>query len=117
MEPLLRLLLTNAAAAGLIAVVAFALSRLVRRPAVAHALWLLALLKLVTPPVVSLPLLPAWRAVPTRGAPAASVVPLATAPATIASSAATTARIASSRAPGLARFEEPQSLAPASTTS
>src|SRR6187397_2376218 len=107
MEPLLRLLLTNAAAAGLIAVVAFALSRLVRRPAVAHALWLLALLKLVTPPLVSLPLLPAWRAVPTRGAPAApSVVPLATAPATIASSAATTARIASSRAPGLARFEE-----------
>jgi beta-lactamase regulating signal transducer with metallopeptidase domain len=118
MEPLLRILLTNAAIAGLIAVVAFALSRLVRRPAVAHALWLLALLKLVTPPLVSLPLLPAWRAVPTRGAPAApSIVPLATAPATIASSAATTARIASSRAPGLARFEEPQSLAPASTTS
>jgi hypothetical protein len=54
-DALLRLLLTNAAAAGLLAVLAFAVSRVVRRPALAHGLWLVALLKLVTPPVVPLP--------------------------------------------------------------
>ncbi len=69
MDALLRLLLTNAAAAGLLAVLAFAVSRVVRRPALAHGLWLVALLKLVTPPVVPLPLLPAWRSLPRpRGA-------------------------------------------------
>ena len=79
MDALLRLLLTNAAAAGLLAVLAFAVSRVVRRPALAHGLWLVALLKLVTPPVVPLPLLPAWRSVPALTAPAPPlVVPMGT---------------------------------------
>ena len=60
MDALARVLLTNAAAAGLLAALAFLVSRSVRRPEVAHALWLLALLKLLTPPVVPLPLVPRW---------------------------------------------------------
>ena len=65
MDVLLRLLFTNAAAAGLLAALAFAVSRMVRRPALAHGLWLLALLKLLTPPLVPLPLLPAWQGLET----------------------------------------------------
>jgi beta-lactamase regulating signal transducer with metallopeptidase domain len=61
MDAALRLLLTNATAAGLLALVAWAASRLVKRPAVVHGLWLLALARLVTPPVVPLPVLPAWQ--------------------------------------------------------
>ena len=68
MEPLLRLLLTNAALAGLLALAAWAASRLVRRQAVVHALWLLALVKLVTPPLVELPLLPASVTTPSEPA-------------------------------------------------
>ncbi|HZO09488.1 MAG TPA: M56 family metallopeptidase [Myxococcota bacterium] len=93
MDALLRLLLTNAAAAGLLAVLAFAVSRVVRRPALAHGLWLVALLKLVTPPVVPLPLLPAWRSLPALTAKAPPmVVPMGTrlqpAPAATADTAA-----------------------------
>src|SRR5260370_31109803 len=58
MDALFRLLITNAAAAGLLAVGAWVASRLVKRPAVVHGLWLLALAKLVTPPPVPLPVLP-----------------------------------------------------------
>jgi beta-lactamase regulating signal transducer with metallopeptidase domain len=92
-DALLRLLLTNAAAAGLLAVLAFAVSRVVRRPALAHGLWLVALLKLVTPPVVPLPLLPAWRSLPALTAKAPPmVVPMGTrlqpAPAATADTAA-----------------------------
>ena len=43
MDDPVRLLLTNAAAAGLIALVAWAASRTIRRQAVVHGLWLLAL--------------------------------------------------------------------------
>jgi beta-lactamase regulating signal transducer with metallopeptidase domain len=60
MDTGLRLLLTNAALAALVASMALLVSRLVRRPALAHAFWLLALVKLVTPPILSLPLLPTW---------------------------------------------------------
>ena len=59
MDEALRLLLTNAVLAGLLALAACVASRLTRRQAVVHGLWLLALLKLVTPPLVELPLLPA----------------------------------------------------------
>jgi hypothetical protein len=59
-----RFLLTNAGAAGLIALLAWAASRVVRRQAVLHGLWLLALVKLVTPPIAPLPLLPAWTGLP-----------------------------------------------------
>ncbi len=73
-----RLLLTNAAAAGLIALAAWAASRVVRRPAAVHALWLLALLKLVSPPIAPLPLLPTWTGEPlvfAPRAPTAVVIP------------------------------------------
>jgi len=73
-DALFRLLLTNAASAGALALVAFAASRAVRRPALAHGLWLLALVKLVAPPVVPLPLVPDWRSLPRLAAPVAPTV-------------------------------------------
>ena len=58
MDAPLRLLLTNAAAAGTIALVAWVASRVTKRQAVVHGLWLLALARLVTPPIAPLPVLP-----------------------------------------------------------
>ncbi|MGO9468830.1 MAG: M56 family metallopeptidase [Isosphaeraceae bacterium] len=60
MESLVHGMLSNAVAAAMLALAVGALSRLCRRPALIHSLWLVVLLKLVTPPVVpvSLPLLP-----------------------------------------------------------
>src|SRR5438105_3117554 len=49
-------MLGNAAAAAVLAALAAALSYFVRAPAVRHAAWVLVLLKLVTPPLFSLPL-------------------------------------------------------------
>lgn len=68
MSTLLALGLANAIGAGLLAVPAFLVSRYGKRPALAHALWLVVLLKLVTPPVVrpSLAWLPAADAPPAR---------------------------------------------------
>ena len=55
METLLRAGLSNAATATLMALVVAVLSRpLARRPAILHGLWLLVLLKLVTPPFYEL---------------------------------------------------------------
>src|SRR5438046_913360 len=56
MDALLHIGLGNAVAATALALVAAALGRIARRPALAHALWLLVLLKLLTPPLVWLPL-------------------------------------------------------------
>ena len=64
MHEALRLLLTNAVLAGLLALAAWVVSHFTKRQAVVHGLFLLALLKLVTPPLVELPLLPAGDAVP-----------------------------------------------------
>ncbi len=55
-DTVLRAVGSNVGVAAAIALVAFGVSRWSRRPALAHTLWLLVLLKLVTPPVVSLPL-------------------------------------------------------------
>ncbi len=74
MHEALRLLLTNAVLAGLLALAAWVVSRFTKRQAVVHGLFLLALLKLVTPPLVELPLLPAGDAVP-RAEEATSSVP------------------------------------------
>lgn len=61
METLVKLGLANAVAATAIALVVAASGRwLTRRPAMLHCLWLLVLLKLVTPPLWDLPL-PAWK--------------------------------------------------------
>jgi Zn-dependent protease with chaperone function len=78
MDDPFRLVLTNAGAAGLIALVAWAASRVLRRPAVVHGLWLLALVRLVTPPIAQLPLLPAWTGLPVlsvRPTPTVVVIP------------------------------------------
>src|SRR5215471_15146516 len=50
MRMLLETGLSNAVMATALALMAAILSRLCRRPALSHALWLLVLLKLVTPP-------------------------------------------------------------------
>jgi beta-lactamase regulating signal transducer with metallopeptidase domain len=58
MPSLLCLALSNAVLATILAVIVAVIARCCRRPAVRHALWLLVLLKLVTPPL--LPLSIAW---------------------------------------------------------
>ena len=55
METLLRIGLSNAVAALLLALLVVTVACIWRRPAVLHALWLLVLVKLVTPPLVWLP--------------------------------------------------------------
>src|SRR5579872_3655528 len=62
MDTLLRIGLSNAAVAIVLAVLAVAAGCLGRRPALAHGLWLLVLLKLVTPPLVPIAL--PWPAAP-----------------------------------------------------
>jgi beta-lactamase regulating signal transducer with metallopeptidase domain len=61
MTTLLQTGLANAVCAALLAIAALVAARRSRRPALVHSLWLLALLKLVTPPLfpVALPWLPA----------------------------------------------------------
>ena len=61
MGSLVEVGLANALVAGVLAIVALLAGRFSRRPAMAHALWLIVLLKLITPPVVSLPV-PWWEA-------------------------------------------------------
>jgi bla regulator protein blaR1 len=57
METLLRAGLSNAVAATLMAIIVTLLSRpLARRPAILHGLWLLVLIKLVTPPIYEVPI-------------------------------------------------------------
>jgi beta-lactamase regulating signal transducer with metallopeptidase domain len=51
MAPLMTIALANAVCAALLAVFALLVGRFCRRPAVLHGLWLLVLLKLVTPPL------------------------------------------------------------------
>ena len=54
--PWLSLIISNVVLASLIAFSAWFVQRRLRRPAVARILWLLVLVKLVTPPAVSVPL-------------------------------------------------------------
>ncbi len=54
MNGLLTLALTNAVLAGALVPVAYAVTRIWRNPHIAHAMWLLVLLKLVTPPIISI---------------------------------------------------------------
>ncbi len=55
METLLRVGLSNAVVACVLAAVAALVGRFGRRPALSHALWLLVLVKLVTPALVDVP--------------------------------------------------------------
>src|SRR6266404_5788812 len=56
MDMLLHVGLANAVLATGLALVAWVAGRLARRPALAHALWLLVLLKLITPPLLTVPI-------------------------------------------------------------
>jgi bla regulator protein BlaR1 len=56
MKELLEIGLNNAFMAAILGVLAAGLCRLYRRPAFAHGIWLIVLLKLVTPPLLLLPL-------------------------------------------------------------
>ncbi len=67
METLLRVGLSNAVAAGLLALAAASVGVFARgRPAIRHGLWILVLLKLVTPPLWTVPV--GWVAVPQKTA-------------------------------------------------
>ena len=100
METALQLVLTNAAAAAVVAGVALVVSRVVRRPALAHALWLIALVKLVTPPLLPLPLLPAWQGLPSLYlAKAPTVVRMAPDPSSPPGFATPALRVADAHAP------------------
>jgi beta-lactamase regulating signal transducer with metallopeptidase domain len=55
-ETVLQTALSNAVVASALALVAVLVGRFCRRPALAHGLWLLVLLKLVTPPLVPVPI-------------------------------------------------------------
>ena len=56
MFALLEIALSNAVVASLLALGAIAVGRMGRRPALTHSLWLLVLLKLITPPVIPIPI-------------------------------------------------------------
>lgn len=56
MSPLLETLLGNAVLVVPIALLVWVASRVLRRPAITHALWVLVLVKLVTPAITRLPL-------------------------------------------------------------
>ena len=58
MQLLAEILLSNLVIAGGLAIIAFGLRKAGGVPHLVHALWLLVLVKLVTPPLVSLPILP-----------------------------------------------------------
>ena len=51
----LTALLSNLVCAGGLALMAFSVTKVWRNPHLAHALWLLVLVKLLTPPLVEIP--------------------------------------------------------------
>jgi beta-lactamase regulating signal transducer with metallopeptidase domain len=65
-DDVLNIGLSNALVAMLLAVIAIVVGMIYRRPALMHGLWLLVLLKLVTPPLVRIPI--AWSGAPESGA-------------------------------------------------
>ena len=56
MEALVHAMLSNALVATVLALPPLVLARFGRSPALVHSLWLVVLLKLVTPPLVTIPL-------------------------------------------------------------
>jgi beta-lactamase regulating signal transducer with metallopeptidase domain len=80
-EGLLQIGVTNAVLATLLAVAAATASKLLRRPALSHALWLLVLIKILTPPLVVIPIaLPAAEEESTPAAPVVAQVEVKLAP-------------------------------------
>lgn len=107
MSALLSLVATNALTAGALALLAWMAGRTLKRQAVVHGLWLLALVKLVTPPLVPMAVLPAWSALlPAPAAPVTALIRTRAVPATPASLAgpgATASGILAAGAPDLHR--------------
>ena len=60
MESLVHAMLSNAVAAAFLAVLVAIIGRACRRPAVIHSLWLVVMLKLVTPPILPVSLPEQW---------------------------------------------------------
>lgn len=86
MDTLLQIGLSNAVVASLLAVLALVVGAVCRRPAVVHGLWLLVLLKLVTPPLVHVPVpwpVPADLAPSAASPDAGPTKPAADSPATV----------------------------------
>ncbi len=73
MNAIIAVLLLNAVLVVPIAILAWVTMRLFRRPAIAHALWVLALVKLLTPPLVS----PEWIVDPQTYPTLAAILPSA----------------------------------------
>jgi beta-lactamase regulating signal transducer with metallopeptidase domain len=67
----------SAVVATLLALVAALAGRWVRRPAILHAMWALVLVRLVTPPLLSIPLVPARFSPTAVPAPLSAEIPLA----------------------------------------
>ena len=110
MEMLLSAALSNALIAGLLAVPIALASSLCRRPAVRHALWLLVLLKLVTPPLFSVPVPWPVRAEPS--APSETVIVLPEEPADLPVAGDFLPAETSPAAPPPAETESPLAHAP-----
>src|SRR5262245_6305740 len=83
MPTLFETALANAACAAVLALFTLAVGRIWRRPTLLHGLWLLVLLKVVTPPLVPLPvrILPA--PAPRPVATVAAVAPVTEEPSTV----------------------------------
>jgi bla regulator protein BlaR1 len=56
MHPILHVAVANTCVAAILALIAWIAGKAFRRPALTHGLWLLVLVKLVTPPIWSIPL-------------------------------------------------------------
>jgi beta-lactamase regulating signal transducer with metallopeptidase domain len=78
MSALFEIGVANAAGATVLALLVAAISKLLRRPPLAHTLWLLVLLKLVSPPMVTIPVPVLSAFSPTTVSPieVAEVIPL-----------------------------------------
>ena len=57
MDQFIQTVLSNVFVALILALVAALVGRLIKRPQIAHMIWLLVLVKLITPPVVTIPLI------------------------------------------------------------
>ncbi len=83
MSTLWEIALNNTCIATALAVIALLVSRFAHRPALAHGLWVLVLLKLLTPPMIELSLVeaPPWLIAPDPGTPGEEPAPVETSPA------------------------------------
>ncbi len=91
MDFLAQAALSNAVVVSVLAPIVLVVNRLARRPALAHRLWLLLLIKLVTPPLI--PLILSWPVNPPpqpEAGPAVSAARSESRPGTIAGAPAAT---------------------------